>query len=204
MQPSKNTSYNQFMFGDFDKDGIPNADDKYPFNKGKSQPAQEVSLTQQLKDIKKNNDSYIHPIVKFIEKYNNRYNISYRIKGTHSTISKLKRTYLKDISDLGAVRIIAKNRDDLKRIAQDIKQNYKITKEKDYYSSAIQQGHEYYKAIHLTILLDNKPVEIQLKTTGHNKLHLRTHPIYKTYRKIPESVRQRLINESNKITRREG
>jgi len=201
MRISKKTQNRSLIFGDFDKDRVPNIDDKYPFNKKKKGKVQDVMLSTELREIKKHNLKFKKLLQKIKKKYGRKYIIKHRIKGTHSTIGKLRRKYMHHIEDILGVTIICKDKDEIDKVAKDLKKNFKTIKDQDYYKIS-KAGNEYYKARHITILLNKSPVEIQLKTMGHHEFHERTHPTYKKYRKIPEKKLKKLKKEAERITNR--
>ena len=108
-----------------------------------------------------------------------------------------------NLLDVGAIRVIVKNQAEIKHVADKIKSRFRVIKEHDYYAKLFSD-HPYYKAIHLTIIHKSKPVEIQIKTSGHNKIHKRTHAQYKTYHPLPSGLKKRLVRESEQITKIEN
>lgn len=202
MQPSKNVTYNEYVHGDFDGDGIRNIDDKYPFDKKRSEQVQEVSLSDELRAIRSHNLQF-RKFVKFIKNKFKGRKIEYRIKGTHSTIGKLRRKYLNNLQDIIGIKILCKDQADIKSLAERIKSEYFVISDQDYYNDG-KEGNKYYKARHITVRIHGKPVEIQLKTKGHSELHLRTHPLYKKYGTIPPNKYRKLLQASREITEREG
>lgn len=203
-QSLKKVTNRSYIFGDFDKDKTPNADDKKPFDSKVKETAQEVSLTEQLRDINKHNEKFRDPIIELKHKLQKlNFRVEYRIKRTHSTIGKLKKDYLSQITDIGAIKIIVRKQSEIKYVADKIKSMFRVIKEHDYYHKSPKE-HPYYKAIHLTIIYKNKPAEIQVKTKGHNEIHKETHTRYKTYHPLPPSLKKRLMRRSERVTKMEG
>mgnify|MGYP001585954894 CR=1 FL=1 len=203
-QSLKKVTNRSYVFGDFDKDSTPNIDDKKPFDSKEKSTAQEVMLSEQLRDTKKHNEKFRDPTLELKHRLKKLgFRVEYRIKGTHSTIGKLKKDYLGQILDIGAIRVIVRKQSEIKFIADKIKSQFRVIKEHDYYHKSPKE-HPYYKAIHLTILYQNKPFEIQVKTKGHNRIHKRTHAKYKTYHPLPPELRKKLMKESEELTRKEG
>jgi len=201
MTPDQNTTHRSFVFGDFDKDKTPNLDDKYPFNPEKKEQVEEVMLTDELREINKHNVSHKGAAFRLIEKYKNSHKVIYRIKAKASTIGKLRRKFIDKVLDVAAITIIAKSPDDIKHLRDDVKRSFKVIKENDFYASPAKE-HRYYKAIHLTVILDGKPVEVQIKTKGHQALHKESHSKYKQYKPLPRSVHDRYVRRSNEIERK--
>ena len=200
----KKVNHRSYIFGDFDKDKTPNADDKKPFDQKEKSTVQEVSITEQLKDIQKHNEKFRDPVIELkhkLQKMNLR--VEYRIKRTHSTIGKLKKDYLGQITDIGAVRVIVRKQSEIKYVADTIKRKFSVIKEHDYYYKSPKE-HPYYRAIHLTIIYNGKPIEIQVKTRGHDKIHKKTHTKYKTYHPLSPTLKKKLMRESDRVTRIEG
>jgi len=200
---SKNIANKEFIFGDFDKDGTPNIDDKKPFNPKNNLYSQEVSLADELNKIKRHNREYKQFIDKVINHYKKRYKVTYRIKRTNSTIGKLRRKFIGEIYDIGAVTIIGKDYRNLLKIKNDISRHFRVIRYKNYYKTG-KEGDAYYNAIHLVVRVSSTPIEIQLKTKGNYLLHRKTHPLYKTYKKPSKKEYARLLEKAKKISAKES
>lgn len=203
-QSLKKVTNRSYIFGDFDKDKTPNIDDKKPFDPKEKGIAQEVMLSEQLRDINRHNEKFRDPTIELkheLKKLNFR--VEYRIKRTHSTIGKLKKDYLSQITDISAIRVIVRKQSEIKYVADKIKSRFRVIKEHDYYHKSPKE-HPYYKAIHLTIIYKNKPIEIQVKTRGHHEIHKETHAKYKTYHPLSPNLKKRLMRKSERVTRMEG
>jgi ppGpp synthetase/RelA/SpoT-type nucleotidyltranferase len=199
---SKKTRYKSYVFGDFDKDGVPNIDDKYPADPKKKDTVQEVMLSDELKKIREHNLNYKNLLKVVKKRYGKGRKIKFRIKGTHSTIGKLRRKHIHQVQDILGITILCKNKKEIKRIAQDIHRNFYVISDKNYYVKS-KRGNKYYKARHLIVRIRGKPAEIQLKTKKHYQLHQSTHPIYKKYGKIPSKKYKKLLRLSKRIEREE-
>lgn len=182
----KDMKLKQFLFGDFDKDGIPNVDDPRPFDPkvrriwGRYQSSKyydkEVSLAKQLKLIKKHNDAHI-PFYKKVLRENEG-SIG-RIKSVPSTIKKLRSRYQPEIMDVAGVTVFAKDRKNVYKKAKRIKKKYKIDPKEtdDFYKKP--KANVYY-AYHMSLLSPKKRrVEIQVKTKPQFRLHKKMHESYK-------------------------
>lgn len=103
--PNKSTTLRNFIFGDFDKDGVANIDDPYPFDKDKSKFPNMRKNPRYYYKARYGDDGGIKfsTVLKKIEKHNNLYSSflrkvlrenpgSYgRIKSVPSTISKMRK-----------------------------------------------------------------------------------------------------------------
>lgn len=200
----KEISYNQYVHGDFDKDGTPNIDDKKPFDAKDDRQVSEVSLSDELKKIDKNNQSYKDFVISVKKRFPRR-KVQYRIKNPHSTIGKLRRKFLHKVEDIAGMRIICKSEKDINQVASQLHRMYKVISDQNYYDPTQRKvGNKYYMARHITISIRDHPIEIQLKTKAHSALHDKTHPLYKQYGKLPRSDYMRLLHQAEKIRRMEG
>jgi (p)ppGpp synthase/HD superfamily hydrolase len=186
----KTITNRNWLFGDFDKDGVPNIDDKYPLDPSKKSRTTEILLSEEIKKIKENNKKYI-PIVKRIAKEEGG---SYRIKHEYSTINKLRRKHLRDIDDLGGVCIKTKDERSLNEKVAEIRKKYKVIDYDNYYK---KPKYGYYYAHHFVIKTpEGKNVEIQLKTNRHSKIHLKSHEAYKRGTKTEEERYKKMAKEA--------
>ena len=174
----KNKKNRSFIFGDFDKDGIKNIDDKYPFNKKKKGQIEETSLARELKIIKK----YAHKFVldtKIIAKDIKRkgYTVKYRVKGTFSIVNKIRRKSLKEIRDIGGILILVNNKEEAFKAGEFVERNYNVIEKDDYFT---EPKDEFYRALHYTVMVNKLPFEIQIKTKKEFAIHLKAHKKYKS------------------------
>lgn len=176
-----------------DKDGIPNADDMYPLNPKRSRRVEEVLLTEELQKIRQHNKKWKKATRNIAKKEKSKY----RIKTVHSTINKLRRSYLHNMWDIGAVRIIVKNEKELKNKVRQLKKKYSVTGEYDYYKKPLNG---YYMAHHLIIRTTGmKPVEIQVCTKRQNRLHTKIHEDYKRGKKQDIKKIKKLALKNRKL-----
>jgi len=194
--PRKNIKNRSFLFGDFDDDGIANADDMYPFNPEKSEQVSEILLTEELRKIRKHNRKYI-PTTRSVAR--NVDASRTRIKTVNSTINKLRRKKLDEFTDIGATMIVVDSEKDIKDAVRKVKKRYpNVVKEKNYYKNP-KEG--YYVAYHLVVLAGkNKlPIEIQIKTRRQARFHDKvTHEGYKRDTFSVEQ-KQRLIKRMKRL-----
>ena len=93
--PPKDTKNRSLIAGDFDKDGTKNIDDKYPFDKKRSEQKDELSLANEMRIIRKRALEHRGAINKIQHQIKqDGYNVSKaRLKTTTSIINKWRRKY---------------------------------------------------------------------------------------------------------------
>ena len=191
MEVSKNTTNNQYIQGDFDKDRVKNIDDTYPFDKKRSKPKEnknfwmksrytggEVKLSSELKAIKQHNDSFSPRLQQLLRENKGSYG---RIKTVPSTMKKLRERYILSLGDVAGATITTKNRKEAYAKERSIKKRYATDKASrdDYYKKP--KGDVYY-AIHNKVLLkkgDSRGIELQIKSKKMANLGKEIHPYYK-------------------------
>ena len=167
----------KYVFGDFDKDGIRNIDDKYPFSKKGKTRYSEVNLSSELKTIRRKALSYkdeTREVKNFFVRKG--YKTKSRIKGTRSIINKLRRKYLIKLEDIGGVLVFVRDESEARHVGSSIAKNFKVIDIDDYYRKG-KGG--YKKALHYTVMVRNVPVEIQIKSQEAFKEHTQMHTQYK-------------------------
>nr|BDI55125.1 MAG: bifunctional (p)ppGpp synthase/hydrolase RelA [uncultured archaeon] len=177
----------EFLLGDFDKDGIINIDDKYPFIPSK-ESIEETKLSDVLFKLGNINKTLTKKLPKLANEFQDiikqlRPNkdiddiTAFRIKQPISTLSKLVDKRIDTIHDLIGFSYIGDNYEDLNEIKESIAKYYSIQEVDDYYEDKHQLG---YKAIH--IYAKNKKgdlIEIQLKTKRIKRVSELGHKLYK-------------------------
>jgi len=197
----KSTSNREFLFGDADKDGVKNVDDKFPLNKNIALPVSEVKLSDELKKLRMLAFSYrkdTFGLFKNIRALG--YKAKYRVKNVNSIINKMRRRAFPSngvpvIQDVGGIMILTKSPQESYNIANYIKNNYRVIARDNYYKKPLSG---YYRALHYTVLINNKPIEVQIKARKESKLHLRAHTLYKTGKLTP-SISRKLRKEVQNI-----
>ena len=194
----------EWMLGDFDKDGQKNIDEAMPLSpKSKSVEVPdekksrltdpETNLSDQILFIRRNNESYRQPLRTFL-----RHNPGSdgRIKSVPSTIKKLSERYIGDVGDVAGARIITKNKEESLKVAKKIEKKYKtIPSRKDNFYNKPKGG--VYTAYHLSVVSQGKPVEVQIRSQKMSKLademHLayKKHESLKPFRKMARSLIKR-------------
>ncbi len=170
----RNRSY---LFGDFDNDGVPNIDDKYPFNKRKKGRVTEISLAKELNAYRKAALEYKKETLKINNYFKAKgYKTKYRVKSVNSILNKLRRKRLATVQDIGGVMILTKSPEGSYKAGQMLKKNFKVVDTDDYYQKPLSK---FYRALHYVILVNGKYLEVQIKTSKEASIHLRVHTKYK-------------------------
>ena len=172
----KNVTSRSYIYGDFDKDGTPNIDDKRPYDATEKGTIEEILISDELKNIEGYREPFkdtTEEIAKDLERQG--YEIKHRVKTPYSIINKLRRKYLGKIEDIGGCLILIESKREAKKAGKYLERKYKILDKDDYYAKP-KQG---YEALHYTILFEGKPHEIQVKTRKDYKKHLSWHKAYK-------------------------
>lgn len=207
----KNITLRQFLFGDFDYDGILNIDDPRPFNKKiKRYPQErkkgippsfyhhpqyggfETRFSTALKNLEKESRKRAKKLTRIIRK--NPGSVG-RVKTIPSTIVKLQKRGMRHVNDLAAMTIYVDKRSDVFKKAAEIRKKYPTVRgESDNFYRHPKDG---YYAYHLLVRgRDGIPVEIQIKTRKMAALHGKMHSSYKKgqsrkrYRKIARKLYQ--------------
>jgi ppGpp synthetase/RelA/SpoT-type nucleotidyltranferase len=224
----KDISNKEYMFGDFDKDGVKNIDDPKPFNpkvskypKQADNPKyyhkarygdgkQEVLLSEELKQFEKHNNKR-SPILKLFLKENKG---SYgRIKTVPSTMKKLRTRYLtprsltkderKDnqvgIMDIAGVTVRTKDRKEANKKASEIKKKYRYDpRETDNYYKN-PKGNVYF-AHHIGLKHPkNKEIRVEVQVKS-TKMDLLHDKMHKAYKRDkPKAVNKRFRKPAKKL-----
>jgi len=198
-------SYNQYVFGDWDKDKIKNIDDPFPFDPNRSQWAEhsmhseygsrDVKLSDQLRAIKKFNESNVPFTKRFLKKHPGSYG---RVKSVASTVMKLRRAYLPLMGDVTATTIPTENRalamKERVRVKKQYRTDPKLTD--DFYAKPA--GGHYY-AYHETIIGPKKRLmEVQVKSKKMAALQKEMHSFYKKG-DMPPRQKRYFVKEARRL-----
>jgi len=191
-QPKKSTTQKEYIYGDFDNDGVKNIDDPYPFDPDRSEwPDPNTNPTYYYQAQYGGFDTKMSEELQKIEEANNRGSPmlketiadnpgSYgRVKTVPSTIGKMRKKSYTDISDTAGATIVVETREDVMKEANRLKSNYKIdpSETDDFYS---HPKDDVYYAYHLGLIDENNgTLEVQIKTRKMKKLHEEMHEAYK-------------------------
>lgn len=98
--------------------------------------------------------------------------VTQRLKREETIVEKLtqreKTMNLLEMQDIGGCRVVFRNMDDLRTIEGRIRRVWgrRIVKIDDYVAGPRQSG---YRAVHIVIERDGRPIEIQLRTAKHHE-----------------------------------
>ena len=169
-------SNRQFIYGDFDKDGITNIDDEKPFDHKDGKQVMEIQLSDELRKMEAHSLRFTGStkrVAKDLERFG--YPVKYRIKNVNSIINKLRRRHIEKIEDVGGALVLVDNKKEAKEVGKYIEGRYQVIDKDDYYAKP-KAG---YEAIHYTIMIEELPIEIQVKTEEDYEKHLGWHKAYK-------------------------
>jgi len=181
------------IYGDFDKDGLKNADDAKPTDKSNTDKVEkEIEIKDvfdAILDTREILDSKVKKVVtklKSVAPEDSK--IYYRTKTPYSIINKLvkekmlnanraKEGDVKGLTDLVGTAIVVKDKDSIDVVSHLIDKGLigEVIERKDYYKTP-KAG---YRAIHYITLYDNIPIEVQLKTERQKALNEASHLAYK-------------------------
>lgn len=181
----------QAVFGDYDKDGIPNIDDPRPTRKGDKKMVEERSAEsafEKLINIKKGLDGTMHDAVKDIIRIAPEKSAVYaRTKTPYSIVSKLisKRLIVpnnpkRGLTDLIGTTIAVDSYDDLLKMREQIESGklYRVEEVEDFYANPLNG----YRAVHYILMSDtmtgSTPIELQLKTKRMKEVNQLSHAAY--------------------------
>ncbi len=174
----------KFLLDDFDKDGVANVDDKFPFDKGKTGFVEGSPLSESLTnliDIKSKLDDTMYDAVDKIVEFSPSSDVYARTKTPFSILNKLVKKRLLDpnkgLTDLVGTTIAVDDYSELKKVQNKINNGELgvVLEEEDFY----ENPNDGYKAIHYIILVDGNQIEVQLKTKRAKEIGEITHKAYK-------------------------
>lgn len=188
MQIPRSISNEEFLFGDFDNDGISNIDDKYPNDPSKRIPInKELRLGDELQTLKSYADMHSPLLKTFSGIIKHKLNvpedrISSRVKHEISIMNKLRKKYLKEVTDVAGMRILAKDFDELERFEQGLRTFFTNSTdgydEKNYYKKQLPNN-PCYRGSHFVSKYNGLHVEVQLQTERVHQVADKFHKIYK-------------------------
>lgn len=170
------------VFEDFDEDEIPTADDPHPLTPGDTETIEEVSLAEEFQKIFQTRDEYDEARAEIASKLRNRYptaKVKSRTKTPYSIINKWRRKRLegpKGLTDVAGGMLIVEDFDRLQDVREWIESGAlgPVQEIENHYQMAGP-----YRAVHYIIEVDDKPVELQLKTERQAALASAAHTPYK-------------------------
>jgi ppGpp synthetase/RelA/SpoT-type nucleotidyltranferase len=189
---SNSAAYNkekyEAIFGDYDEDGIPNADDREPL-KPSQERVEGVSFVEQFENLleKRNiSDEHLERFVDLIEETTPYDCTVYaRTKTPYSIIKSLVdwkivedgNNYEAGVKDLLGTTVAFGKISDLEDYRNKVMSGDlgEVIDYRDYYEAA-KDG---YRAYHFVVKFDGYPVEVQLKTNRMKELNEISHSLYK-------------------------
>lgn len=189
----KNVTQREWIFSDFDRDGVKNVDDRYPLNPNRkalgplhSHKAElstpEARLSTEILAIERFSNDRSKMLKTFLRKHPNSYG---RVKAVPSTMKKLRERYINRIGDVAGATVETHKRKDVNEKVAKLKKEYPNVKQREdnYYRkmhrSEKGKGKVYY-AHHITVRPEKKKMlEIEVKTHKMRLLHDRMHSAYK-------------------------
>jgi len=182
---NSNKQYNEkaynWILGDFDKDGVANADDIKPLDKNKAKRIDEPSITSGIKSLislKNTLDSKMYSFINELKDIApNKSKIYARTKTPYSVLDKLIKKRLSTITDLIGTTVVTNDKNELDTVKKYVQSGEmgKVTEFEDMYKSP-KKG---YRAYHFLIDRDGMSIELQLKTKRQKALNELTHEPYK-------------------------
>lgn len=173
------------VLGDYDNDGVPNADDIAPLNKRVKGRADDQSLAETVSkvvDLKNNLDETMYEFVdklKTIAPQNGK--VLARTKTPYSILKKLVEKRLMDkkkgLTDLVGTTIVTADKRQLDAVNKKVGSGMlgEVLDYEDMYS----QPKGGYRAYHYIVEFNGTPVELQLKTSRQKALNELSHAPYK-------------------------
>ena len=182
-EPKKESSKDKYkgILGDYDKDGIPNADDPNPQKKGDTETVEEVLISDEIKhfiDTREKFNKIESDFVQTLKKDAKGAKVDSRVKTPFSIVNKLRRKRFlgpKGITDTVGTMAVFDNYDKLKSFVMQALKKYNVIDFDDYYAS----DNAGYKAYHLIINYKGTPIEIQAKTQRISEIAAANHDLYK-------------------------
>jgi ppGpp synthetase/RelA/SpoT-type nucleotidyltranferase len=200
---NKGKTYNRntykAIYGDFDKDGLMNSDDPNPVKKGDKRRVEQLSFPKifdSLLDTKGKLDSTMYNAVDKLKKITpDGGKIYARTKTPYSIINKLIDSRMitpkdpkKGLTDMVGTTIVVDNTDQVFEIQKEIEKGVLgeiLPEGVDKNGKVILADNKYlnpkggYRAIHYIVIMDDIPVEVQLKTKRMKEINELAHPHYK-------------------------
>lgn len=206
MKIKKDTTNNQWLFSDFDKDGIKNIDDGYPLNKEKGQIPKnnptyfhktrmvdtEIKLSNVLLRVRKHIKSFEPHFQKFLKE---NPQAKGRIKSVASVINKTVNKKMYNMGDIAGVKLLTKDRKEAYNLNKHIRKTQNVKRKyDDFYKNPKDKV---YYALHNDLKLPNKQsMEIQIKSIEMDNFAKTTHTGYKK-----QKSQKKFIKEGRRLYR---
>lgn len=176
------------VLGDFDKDGLPNADDPDPIGKKNVDSIEQMKFSNTFKELLETRKDLAVDMDKFVTKLQkttpSSSKIYARTKTPFSILNKLVDSRLLNekhgLKDLVGTTVTFDNYEELNKFHKMVNEG-KIGKVLDYdnYYESPKDG---YRAYHFIIEQGGAPIELQLKTNRMKEVNILSHDAYKNKR----------------------
>jgi ppGpp synthetase/RelA/SpoT-type nucleotidyltranferase len=169
------------IFGDTDKDSIPNVDDPNPTKKGDTETIEQVKLSdvfERLLNVKEGLDTRMERVVDHMKKKSPKGSKIYaRTKTPYSIVNKLVNKRLGTLTDMIGTTIVVDDQEGLEMLRKRVERGEfgQVLDFENYYESP-KGG---YRAYHFIVDAQGVPTEIQLKTKRQKLLNQSSHEPYK-------------------------
>lgn len=167
------------VFGDTDRDEIPDVDDPHPTRPGDKKSIEEVRLADEMQALLDTRAEYVPVLDEMKQKLGDvgirGASIKGRVKTPYSIINKLRRKRLGSLTDIAGAMMIVPDALALDQAAAEIERNFDVIERDDYYA----RPKDGYRALHYIVRIQGKPVELQLKTRRMAEIAKASHTAYK-------------------------
>jgi ppGpp synthetase/RelA/SpoT-type nucleotidyltranferase len=173
------------VLDDFDLDGLPNADDPNPLQRGDGASVEQTKLSKAVNNVIRVKDKMDVELEEFLGKLQkvapNDSKIYGRTKTPYSILNKLVSSRLLDqrrgLKDLVGTTVAFNNFDDLVKFKKRVEKGMfgKVTEFDDYY----ENPNDGYRAYHFIVEQNGVPIELQLKTDRMKQINVLSHDAYK-------------------------
>jgi len=185
------------IFGDFDGDGIPNADDPNPQRAGDTDSVEETKLTDEIKqliDLRGDYQQALDEVITKLKELQPEATVKGRVKSPYSVINKLRRKriktdikqanvdelYTQGLTDMAGCMIVLSDQKDLDQLVKQISAGAigDVFEYEDKYAEPVG-GYRAHHFIVMTGPTGDIPVEIQVKTQRMAQIASAAHTPYK-------------------------
>jgi len=185
------------IFGDFDGDGIPNADDPNPQQSGDTDTVEETKLTEEIKqliDLRGDYQQALDEVISKLKKLQPKGTVKGRVKSPYSVINKLRRKrikgdikqahadelYTQGLTDMAGCMIVLSGQTELNQVVKQIVSGAigEVFEHEDKYAKPVGG----YRAHHFIVMAGEGgdiPVEVQVKTHRMSQIASAAHTPYK-------------------------
>ncbi|MEL7832803.1 helicase-related protein [Fodinibius sp. Rm-B-1B1-1] len=196
------------IFGDFDGDGIPNADDPNPQLAGDTETVEETKLTDEIKQLIELRGDYQQALDEVTSKLKGlqpEATVKGRVKSPYSVINKLRRKrikgnikqanpgelYTQGLTDMAGCMIVLSGQTELNQVVKQIVSGAigEVFEHEDKYAEPVGG----YRAHHFIVMAGEAgdiPVEIQVKTQRMAQIASAAHMPYKNGRLNTQRMNQ--------------